>query len=42
MKNTCLFIIAFLAISLVLLATEWRNMPDYQAYTRPSVEDRIK
>lgn len=38
MRGFTLFIIAFLTISAVLIATEWRNMPDYQAYTRPTQE----
>jgi hypothetical protein len=42
MRNACLFILAFLVIAVVLLATEWRNVPDYQAYTRPTLEDRIR
>jgi hypothetical protein len=42
MRSFCLFIFAFLAVAAVLLATEWRQMNDYQAYTRPTVEERIK
>jgi hypothetical protein len=38
MRNTVLFLIAFLTIAVVLIATEWRNMPDYQAYQRPPME----
>jgi hypothetical protein len=38
MKSFTLFVLAFLTVAAVLIATEWRNMPDYQAYTRPAQE----
>lgn len=42
MRNLCLFLLAFLTAAFLLITTEWSNMPDYQAYTRPSLEDRLK